>query len=158
MLYFQNVKTLDELKKEYRRLAMIHHPDVGGTVEAMQAINAEFEALFPAYRIKQENETKTSSSETAAAYRSEFYTANGWKGKNYNPNLSLKEVAVLVRKFIKDNFPTYKFSVRTKYASMCQELLVDMKEAPCKVFKAVDELTKNDIDEIIRKANRNHVW
>lgn len=158
MLYFQDVKTLDELKKEYRRLAMIHHPDVGGTVEAMQTVNAEFEALFPSLRIKQENETKTSSSETAAAYRSEFYTANGWKGKNYNPNLTLKEVAVLVRQFIKDNFPTYKFSVRTKYASMCQELLVDMKEAPCKVFKDVDELTKKDIDEIIRKTNRDNVW
>ena len=52
MKYFIECKTLDELKKEYRRLAMIHHPDVGGTVEAMQAINAEFEALFPVFRMR----------------------------------------------------------------------------------------------------------
>lgn len=36
MKYFINVTTLDELKKQYRRLAMIHHPDVGGDVETMQ--------------------------------------------------------------------------------------------------------------------------
>jgi len=158
MKYFIECKTLDELKKEYRRLAMIHHPDVGGTVEAMQAINAEFEALFPVFRMAQDKATQTRSSETAAEYRSEFYTANGWKGTNYDPNLSLKEIAVLVRKFIKENFPTYKFSVRTKYASMCQELLVDMKEAPCEVYKSLDALTVEDISEIIHKANRNNIW
>ena len=73
MKYFIECKTLDELKKEYRRLAMIHHPDVGGTVEAMQAINAEFEALFPVFRMAQDKATQTRSSETAAEYRSEFY-------------------------------------------------------------------------------------
>lgn len=158
MKYFIECKTLDELKKEYRRLAMIHHPDVGGTVEAMQAINAEFEALFPVFRMAQDKATQTRSSETAAEYRSEFYTANGWKGTNYDPNLSLKEIAVLVRKFIKENFPTYKFSVRTKYASMCKELHVDMKEAPCEVYKSLDTLTAEDISEIINKANRANVW
>lgn len=45
MKYFINVKTLDELKKEYRRLAMIHHPDRGGDTATMQAINAEYDAL-----------------------------------------------------------------------------------------------------------------
>lgn len=45
MKYFMNCKTLEDLKKEYRRLAMLHHPDVGGTVEEMQAINAEYDAL-----------------------------------------------------------------------------------------------------------------
>ena len=45
MKYFVNCKTLDELKREYRRLAMIHHPDVGGDVETMQDINAEYDEL-----------------------------------------------------------------------------------------------------------------
>lgn len=45
MKYFMNCKTLDDLKKEYRRLAMVHHPDVGGEVETMQAINAEYDEL-----------------------------------------------------------------------------------------------------------------
>lgn len=46
MTYFTNCKTLDELKAEYRRLAMIHHPDRGGDLETMKQINAEHDALF----------------------------------------------------------------------------------------------------------------
>lgn len=158
MKYFVNCKTLDELKREYRRLAMIYHPDVGGDVETMQAINAEFEAAFPLLRITQNRTAEEQSNETAASYRSEFYTANGWKGNNYSASLSLKEIAQRVRAFIKDQFPAYKFSVRCSYASMCQELHVDMKEAPCKVYKDLDELTEQDVDNIITRANRNNVW
>lgn len=44
--YFDNVTTLDELKKAYRRLAMQYHPDCGGDEETMKAINAEHDALF----------------------------------------------------------------------------------------------------------------
>lgn len=158
MKYFAKITTLDGLKKEYRRLAMIHHPDVGGTVEAMQAINAEFEARFPLLRMEANRTAATPTEETAAGFRSEFYTANGWKGRNYTPGLTLKEIAVLVRKYIKENFPTYKFSVRTKYASMCQELLVDMREAPCPVYKSLDDLTPDDVETIIRRASHDYVW
>ena len=45
MKYFVNCKTMDELKREYRRLASIHHPDVGGDTATMQAINAEYDEL-----------------------------------------------------------------------------------------------------------------
>ena len=45
MKYFVNCKTLDELKREYRRLASIHHPDVGGDTDTMQDINAEYDEL-----------------------------------------------------------------------------------------------------------------
>lgn len=44
--YFENVRTLEELKRQYRELALKHHPDRGGTVKVMQAINAEYETLF----------------------------------------------------------------------------------------------------------------
>lgn len=43
--YFQNCRSLDELKKEYRRLVMLHHPDRGGDTATMQAINAEYEQM-----------------------------------------------------------------------------------------------------------------
>lgn len=44
--YFENCKTLEELKAEYRRLARVHHPDVGGDTETMKQINNQYEAAF----------------------------------------------------------------------------------------------------------------
>jgi hypothetical protein len=41
--YFQNCTTLDALRKELRRLAKLHHPDVGGSLATMQDINAQYE-------------------------------------------------------------------------------------------------------------------
>lgn len=46
MKFFAACTTLDELKKEYRRLAMIHHPDHGGDTATMQAINGEYSEAF----------------------------------------------------------------------------------------------------------------
>lgn len=51
MRFFQNCHSLDELKKEYRRLAMIHHPDCGGDPETMKAINAEHDEVFEVLKI-----------------------------------------------------------------------------------------------------------
>lgn len=47
--YFSNCSTLDELKKEYHKLAMIYHPDCGGPhadTAIMSEINAEHDAVF----------------------------------------------------------------------------------------------------------------
>ena len=44
--FFTNCTTLEELKKEYHKLAMANHPDRGGDVATMQAINAEYEKMF----------------------------------------------------------------------------------------------------------------
>lgn len=38
MTYFESCKTLDELKKAYKALAMKHHPDVGGPGRAPSPI------------------------------------------------------------------------------------------------------------------------
>lgn len=45
MNYFEGIKTLDELRKQYRDLAFLHHPDKGGVTEVMQEINNQYEKL-----------------------------------------------------------------------------------------------------------------
>ncbi len=44
--YFSHPSTLEELKAQYKKLAMEHHPDHGGSTEAMQQINAEYTEWF----------------------------------------------------------------------------------------------------------------
>ena len=65
MKYFTTCTTLDELKKEFRRLAMLHHPDHGGDTETMKAINAEYDAVFPSFKLAYNRTAKTPTAETA---------------------------------------------------------------------------------------------
>ena len=45
--YFAPIpETSEELKKLYKKLAILHHPDNGGGVEEMKKVNAEYESLF----------------------------------------------------------------------------------------------------------------
>jgi curved DNA-binding protein CbpA len=46
MKWFKNPQTLEELKKQYKRLVTENHPDKGGKTEDMQEINAEYDTLF----------------------------------------------------------------------------------------------------------------
>ena len=67
------------------------HPDKGGSVEAMQELNTEFEIAFAlAQKLNPATEKESSSS-----YRKAFYTANGWKGSRYDRNLTAKAIAKL---------------------------------------------------------------
>lgn len=43
MKYFNNINTLDELKKKYRELCLTMHPDKGGDKAAFQEMSAEYE-------------------------------------------------------------------------------------------------------------------
>ena len=45
--YFKNVKSFEDLKEQFKKLARENHPDAGGKVEVMQEINCEYDALFP---------------------------------------------------------------------------------------------------------------
>lgn len=158
MKYFKNIKSFEDLKTQFKKLVRENHPDAGGDAEIMKEINVEYDALFPIWKDKQEQATGSKVTETAESTRRQFYTAFGWEGANHSWNRSLKEVAQIVRAYVKEKYPTYKFSVRTSYASMCQELHVDLKESPIEIYKTVDELTREDKSEFFRKANRNDYW
>ena len=71
MKYFNNITSLDELKKAYRRLAMKYHPDCGGSEEIMKQINAEHDALFETL--------KASHNKTADEYHQTTETAEEFR-------------------------------------------------------------------------------
>lgn len=50
MKWFLNVDCVEELKAQYRKLCMKHHPDRGGNTADMQEINSEYEKLFNRYK------------------------------------------------------------------------------------------------------------
>lgn len=152
--YFKNVKSFEDLKSQYKTLLKKHHPDNGGDVEIMKAVNVEFDSLFPIWKNRIEKETGETLKETADGVRSQFYTQFGWEGRNHSWNRTLKEVAQIVRAYVKEKYPTYKFSVRTSYASMCQELHVELKESPIDIYKKFDELTPEDFLEISKRLYR----
>ena len=46
MTYFKNITTLEELRKEYKKLVKQNHPDNGGSAEVIKVINVEYEIQF----------------------------------------------------------------------------------------------------------------
>lgn len=46
MKFFNNVETLEDLKKEYRKLIFKLHPDRGGNEEDFKAMKNEYDELF----------------------------------------------------------------------------------------------------------------
>ena len=74
MKYFINCKTLEDLKKEYKKLALKFHPDINPNgLETMKAINNAYDELFQilknAYNNKTEN-TNRQTKETPERFRS----------------------------------------------------------------------------------------
>lgn len=116
MTYFKNIHSLAELKKEYRRLALENHPDKGGSTEVMQQINVEFERLHEIWK------DDTTVSANASGYENDYagasakeytdfvYNEYRWKGRNYQGQHT-PEIVELVRNWMKETYPKYKFSV-----------------------------------------------
>lgn len=44
--FFKDIKTIEELKEQYKKLAFEHHPDRGGKTADMQQINNEYDELL----------------------------------------------------------------------------------------------------------------
>jgi curved DNA-binding protein CbpA len=55
MTYFEGITTLEGLKRKYRELSKLNHPDLGGKTEIMQAINAEYEMMLTRVHDKEGN-------------------------------------------------------------------------------------------------------
>ena len=116
MGYFQNINSLAELKKSYRVLALQNHPDKGGSTETMQQINLEFERLYAKWK------DDTTVSVAASGYENDYagasaneyteyvYNEYRWKGRNYNGQMR-GEIVEIIRKWLKETYPRYKFSV-----------------------------------------------
>lgn len=66
MMYFTNCKTLDELKKAYKAAALANHPDLGGSTEEMQRINAAYEARFE--ELKRQQNTAAAADTTGKTH------------------------------------------------------------------------------------------
>jgi len=64
MTYFKNVNTLEELRKQYKELIKIHHPDNGGNVSDIQEVNAEYDKLFKI--LKDRHNSNTTGKENAS--------------------------------------------------------------------------------------------
>ena len=75
MKWFKNPQTLEELKSQYRELAMQHHPDRGGNVEVMKSVNNEYDKLFA----KLKDVHKTKDGETYTAKNTTTETAEQFK-------------------------------------------------------------------------------
>lgn len=57
--YFENINTLEELRKQYKELLKKYHPDNGGNVSIMQMVNAEYDELFKILKNKHKKSTTT---------------------------------------------------------------------------------------------------
>ncbi len=68
-------KTLEELKKQYRKLVFMHHPDKNGDAEKMKAVNNEYDKLFKI--LKDVHQTK--DGETYTAKQTSKETADQFK-------------------------------------------------------------------------------
>lgn len=135
MGYFKAIGSLDDLKEQYRKLAMRHHPDCGGDLEAMKAVNAEYDVLYSVWSRRENASNPTSPVTTSPAQsRSEFYTEMGWKGENFNWSLTTKEITARIRSYVKQAYPSWRFSVSFESFAGGSSITVALVQAPAEVI------------------------
>lgn len=62
MTYFKDINTLEELRRQYKKLLRKYHPDnPQGSTEATQAINAEYDKIFKVLKDKHDKQTADST-------------------------------------------------------------------------------------------------
>ena len=74
MTYFNNVETLDELRKQYKELLKKYHPDnPNGSTEATQQINAEYDKLFKVLKDRHESKATADAENGKADFNKKYY-------------------------------------------------------------------------------------
>ena len=68
MKYFVNCKSIEELKKAYKKLAFQNHPDRGGDAETMKAINNEYEQAMELLKKTSKSKQDQNSTEEAGDF------------------------------------------------------------------------------------------
>lgn len=63
--FFDHLTNIADVKAEYKRLAKLHHPDVGGDTATMQAVNAQYADAI--HRIQRGGEHPSPASATASS-------------------------------------------------------------------------------------------
>jgi hypothetical protein len=162
--YFHTVTSFADLKKQYRKLAIANHPDKGGSTQAMQEVNAEFEQLFPLWENRTGNVSATTGYEhdyagaTAREYTGYVYNEYRFTGSNYKGQRP-DEVCEIMRKWLKKTYPHYKFSVtRWNYNSITITLVsADFEafndKAKGKVCKQINHYYIERDDELTERAS-----
>lgn len=129
MTYFHNITSLSELKKQYRELVKNNHPDKGGDIAVMQAINNEFEHLYNIWKDRKETADTTGYANdyegaTAKQYTQHVYEEYGWTGSRRDRSYTRKELKVIFAKWLKETYKGCTFSISLSgYNSICVRLL-----------------------------------
>lgn len=78
MEYFENVSSIEKLRKRYRQLLKKHHPDNGGDVSIMQEINSQYDALFDVLSRSKSTDGKTYTKEDDEQFRAILDAISGF--------------------------------------------------------------------------------
>ncbi|EOQ01554.1 hypothetical protein KOY_05287 [Bacillus cereus VDM021] len=96
MNFFQSVATVEELKKQYKKLAKKYHPDLGGTHQDFILLKKEYDSLFKQLNSKEEHNTAYQNIiDSLIKYDLEIEIIGTWvwiSGNTYTVKNKLKEL------------------------------------------------------------------